>query len=59
MPLLRVKRHMQAISSRQECKAIAELYQWREPATTERGDVPQHTVRQAAAAFLRLAFLER
>ena len=37
---------------------MAELNQWREPATTERGDVPQKAPGQFLAAFLVAAFLE-
>jgi hypothetical protein len=38
---------------------MTELNQWREPATTERGDVPQKAPGQFLAAFLVTAFLEQ
>jgi hypothetical protein len=46
-----VKRHIQAISSRQTYRVV-ELSQWCEPATTERGDVAQKAPGQFVAAFL-------
>ncbi len=38
---------------------VAELSQWREPATTERSHVPQKTPSQFLAAFLVAAFLQQ
>jgi serine phosphatase RsbU (regulator of sigma subunit) len=57
IPLLRVKHAGNLFAPGMQ--RVAELYQWGEPATTEHRDVPQKTVRQAAAAFLRLAFLQQ
>jgi len=33
-------------------QGIAELYQWREPATTERGDIAEEAMRQTFTALL-------
>ena len=38
---------------------MAELNQWRKPATTERGDVPQKASCEFMTAFLVTAFLEQ
>ena len=38
---------------------MAELHEWREPATTKRGDGAEKAARQLAAAFLVAALLQQ
>jgi hypothetical protein len=59
MPLLRVKRHIAGDFLSPGVQGIAELSQWRKPATTERGDIGKEAVCQLLAAFLIAAFLQQ